>query len=152
MSHKLLFAFCLLLALSVNLFAKERNGFGLGPVVGEPTGLNAQFFWDRSSAVDIGAAWSWDEWMLLSADFQMYDFFMDMPREWKWFYGAGVYMTVANDSHEDNSLGVRIPIGLKYHFPYSIVDVWAEAAPGIELAPDTKIAFQGGIGLTFWIW
>lgn len=152
MYHRILIASILTFLVVTASSAADRNGFGIGPVVGEPTGLNAQFFWDKSSAVDIGAAWSWDEWLLLSADFQMYDYFMDMPRDWKWFYGGGVYMTVANDDHDDNTLGVRVPIGLKYHFPYSIVDVWGEAAPGIELAPDTKFAFQGGIGLTFWIW
>jgi len=142
----------MLLAFTSSLQAKDRNGFGIGPVIGEPTGLNAQFFWDQSSAVDVGAAWSWDEWLLLSADFQMYDFFMDMPREWKWFYGGGVYMTLANDTHKDNSFGVRVPLGMRYHFPYSIVDVWGEVDPGVELAPETKFAFQGGIGLTFWLW
>ncbi|MBK6766105.1 MAG: hypothetical protein IPG71_07205 [bacterium] len=132
--------------------AKDNDGFGIGPVLGEPTGLNAQLFWDRASAVDITGAWSWNEWILVSADFQLYDFFLDMPREWKWYYGGGVYMSLANDGHEDNTFGVRVPIGLKYHFPYTIVDVWGEVAPGLELAPSTRGSLQGGVGLTFWLW
>lgn len=71
----------LMLLTTSSALAKDRNQFGIGPFVGEPTGLNAQFFWDKSSAVDVGTAWSWDKWLLVSADFQMYDFFMDMPRE-----------------------------------------------------------------------
>lgn len=152
MNFRLILLSGLILVLTTNLLAKDRNGFGIGPVVGEPTGLNAQFYWDKNSAVDVTTAWSWDNWLLVSVDFQMYDYFMDMPREWKWSYGGGVYMNLANDDHEDNALGIRVPLGLKYHFPYSIVDVWGEVAPGIELAPDTKFAFQGGIGLTFWLW
>ncbi|MCB9357017.1 MAG: hypothetical protein H6506_03270 [Calditrichaeota bacterium] len=132
--------------------AKDRDGFGLGPYLGEPTGLNMQFFWDKSSAVDINAAWSWNEWTLLSADFQMYDYFMDMPMEWKWFYGGGVYMSLANDGNEDNTVGVRVPLGMKYHIRPTIMDVWLEVAPALELAPATRGRFQGGIGLTFWLW
>ena len=142
----------LMLLTTSSALAKDRNQFGIGPFVGEPTGLNAQFFWDKSSAVDVGTAWSWDKWLLVSADFQMYDFFMDMPREWQWYYGGGVFMNLANDDHDDNTFGVRVPLGMKYHFPYSIVDAWAEVAPGVELAPKTKFSFQGGIGLTFWLW
>lgn len=145
-------ATCLVIVFSQISIAKDRDGFGIGPVLGEPTGLNGQFFWDNSAALDVTAAWSWNEWLLLSADFQMYDFLMDMPREWKWYYGGGVYMSIANEDGDDNSFGVRVPLGLKYHFPYTIVDVWGEVAPGVELAPATKGSIQGGIGLTFWLW
>jgi len=152
MQHRILFSLLFCLVFASLSAAKDRDNFGIGPFIGEPTGLNAQFYWDKSSAIDIGGAWSWDEWFLVSADFQMYDYIMDMPREWKWYYGGGVYMTFANDEHDDNTLGVRVPVGLKYHFPYSIVDAWAEFAPGVELAPETELSIQGGIGVTFWLW
>ncbi|MBK6910821.1 MAG: hypothetical protein IPH10_07805 [bacterium] len=152
MRTRILLGLLLTCTLASASLAKNRDNFGIGPYIGEPTGLNAQFFWDKSSALDIGAAWSWDEWFLLSADFQMYDYIMDMPREWKWYYGGGAYMTFANDEHDDNTIGVRVPLGLKYHFPYSIVDVSAEFAPGVELAPKTRLSLQGGVGVTFWLW
>ena len=53
--------------------------------------------------------------------------------------------------NEDNTLGVRVPLGIKYHFPYSIVDIWGEVDPGIELINDTNAILHGGIGLTFWL-
>lgn len=152
MLRNFLICLTMTLVLAQAAAASDKDGFGLGPVLGEPTGLNAQFFWDRSAAVDFTGAWSWNEWILLSADFQMYDFFLDMPREWKWYYGGGAYLSLANDDHSDNSFGVRVPVGLKYHFPYTIIDVWGEVAPGVELAPTTRGSLQGGIGLTFWLW
>ncbi|MBK8130197.1 MAG: hypothetical protein IPK53_15260 [bacterium] len=91
MRTRILLGLLLTCTLASASLAKNRDNFGIGPYIGEPTGLNAQFFWDKSSALDIGAAWSWDEWFLLSADFQMYDYIMDMPREWKWYYGGGAY-------------------------------------------------------------
>ena len=147
---KTLIAMVMLICVSTSLAAKNRDEFGLGVVVGEPTGINAQFFWDKTAAVDITAAWSWNEWLTLSCDFQMYDYVMDMPREWKWYYGFGGYLGVDDD--DDNRFGVRVPLGLRYAIPYTIMDVWAEAAPGVQLAPDTKATVQAGIGLTFWLW
>ena len=133
-------------------FAADRDEFGVGPFLGEPTGLNAQLFWDRHSSVDVGGAWSLsDQWLALTADFQRYNYIMDMPKEWKWYYGAGTYLTLARDDKDDNTFGIRVPLGLRYHFPYTIMDIWGELTPAVELAPATRGRVHGGIGLTFWL-
>ncbi len=142
-------AFLLTSNLTPASLADEKSEIGVGIVLGEPTGLNAQFFWNRNSAIDLTAAWSLGDWFTVTGDFQIYNYLLDAPREWRWYYGLGSYMTFPDD--EDLTLGVRIPVGIKYHFPYSAIDVWAEAAPGIELLEDTEAIIHGGIGLTFWL-
>jgi hypothetical protein len=142
-------AFLLTLSLTPTLQAEDRSEFGLGIVLGEPTGLNAQFYWNQNSAVDFTAAWSLGDWLTVAGDYQIYNYLGDAPREWRWYYGLGSYMTFPDD--EDLTLGVRVPVGLKYHFPYSVIDAWAEVAPGIELLEDTQAILHGGIGLTFWL-
>ena len=142
-------AFLLIPSSTPILLAADHNEIGLGIVLGEPTGLNAQFFWNRDSAIDITAAWSLGDWLTVAGDFQIYNYLMDAPREWRWYYGIGSYMTFPDD--KDLTLGMRIPLGIKYHFPYSAIDIWAEAAPGIELLEDTEAIFHGGVGLTLWI-
>jgi hypothetical protein len=130
--------------------AQDRDEFGMGLLIGEPSGLNAQFFWGPRTAVDVTAAWSLsDEWFMTIADFQVYDYIGDAPREWRWYYGLGGYLALPEN--DDGTLGVRIPLGIKYHFPHSYIDVWAEVAPALELVPETQAAFQGGLGLTFWL-
>jgi hypothetical protein len=128
----------------------SKNEFGLGLVVGEPSGLNGQFFWGPKSAVDITAAWSWSDWFMTMADFQIYDYIGDAPREWQWWYGLGGYLAVPEN--EDGILGVRIPLGIKYHIPHSQMDAWGEVAPALQIIPDTKAEFQGGLGVTVWLW
>jgi hypothetical protein len=152
MRHPLrFFVLSLLLPLCSSLPAQadEPNEFGAGIVLGEPSGVNMQFYWDNNQAIDLTAAWSFSDWLTVAGDFQIYNYLLDAPREWRWFYGIGSYMTFPED--DDLTWGVRIPFGVKYHFPYSIVDVWAEAAPGLELLEDTEAIFQGGIGVTFWL-
>jgi hypothetical protein len=144
-------AIALLLIVAANsaLSAAEKNEVGLGIVLGEPTGINAQFFWNKNSAVDFTAAWSLGDWLTVAGDFQTYSYLWDAPREWRWYYGLGSYLTFPED--EDLTLGVRIPLGIKYHFPYSNIDAWAEVAPGLELIEHTEAILHGGIGLTLWI-
>lgn len=128
---------------------EQRNEFGLGFVIGEPSGINAQFFWSPRSAVDFTAAWSFNDWFMLIGDYQVYDYIADSPREWRWYYGGGAW--VAFPENDDGTLGVRVPLGIRYRIPRSIVDLWVEIAPALELVPDTEPELQGGLGVTFWL-
>ena len=129
---------------------RDKNEFGLGITLGEPSGIHGQFFWSKKSALDITAAWSFHDWFMTTADFQIYDYLLDSPAEWRWYYGFGTYLALPKN--DDGTFGVRIPIGLKYHFPHSYVDVWAEIDPALRLISDTRAEFQAGIGATFWLW
>jgi len=129
---------------------RANSEFGLGLVIGEPSGLNAQFFWGPKSAVDVTAAWSWNDWFMTTADFQVYDYIGDAPREWRWYYGLGGCLAVPEK--DDGILGIRIPLGIKYHIPHSQVDLWAEVAPALQVIPDTEAEFHGGLGVTLWLW
>ena len=129
--------------------AEEKSEFGLGLVLGEPSGLNGQFLWSERSAIDITAAWSWRDWFFTSADFQMYDYILDSPREWKWYWGGGAYLTLPKN--DQGTFGVRVPLGIKYHIPHSPVDLWIEADPALQLIKSTEAELQGGFGVTFWL-
>lgn len=130
--------------------AEEKKETGIGLVIGEPSGLNGQFYWSAKSAIDVTVAWSWKDWLFTSVDYQRYDYLMDWPREWKWTYGLGGYVTLPENS--DGTVGLRIPLGLQYHFPHSNLAAWGEVAPALEIAPDTQPQFQFGVGLTYWLW
>jgi hypothetical protein len=127
----------------------NRNDFGLGFMLGEPSGLDAQFFWSQKSAIDVNVAWSWKDWFFVAADYQVYNKLADSPPEWRWYYGLGGYLTTPHN--EDGTLGLRVPLGVKYRFPNSPVDIWGEIDPALQLVPDTTPELQGGIGVTFWL-
>ena len=140
-----------LVAGSSSAATRKNNDVGLGFVLGEPSGVLGQFFMTRNSLLDITLAWSLgnDVGLLAAVDYQIYNNIADEPPEWSWYYGGGGYIAFPED--EDGVLGVRVPIGIAYSFPRSIVDLWAEIDPGLQLLPDTDAALMGGIGITFWI-
>jgi hypothetical protein len=128
---------------------ENRNDFGLGFVLGEPSGLNGQFYWSQRSAIDITAAWSWNDWMMVIGDFQVYNNIADSPHNWKWYYGVGAYLALPEN--DNGTFGVRVPLGLRYRIPQSAVDIWGEVAPALRVVPDTEPVLQGGLGVTFWL-
>ena len=130
--------------------SSEHDEFGLGITLGEPSGIHGQFFWSPRTALDVTAAWSLHDWFMTTADFQIYDYLLDSPAEWRWYYGGGAYLALPES--EDGTFGLRIPVGIRYHFPHSYVDAWAEIDPALQVLPDTQAEFQAGIGITFWLW
>lgn len=122
---------------------------GVGIVLGEPSGVLAQFFMTRKSVLDVTAAWSFDQWFMVAADYQTYNYIADAPPEWRWYYGVGGY--AAFPENEDGIVGVRVPLGISYSFPRSFIDLWLEIDPALKLVPKTEAALQGGLGVTLWL-
>lgn len=48
-------------------------------------------------------------------------------------------------------MGIRIPVGVSYEFPSAPFDVFGEIAPIVDLAPETELAFNAGVGVRVWL-
>jgi len=78
--HTLLFALCLItssLAFTTQTQAQTQSGdFGLGVILGEPTGLSAKVFQGNNRAFALGAAWSFgnEASLHLHADYLIHRF------------------------------------------------------------------------------
>ena len=134
----LFFALIILFQLSMN--AQDKN-FGLGIILGEPTGENA---------FDFAAAWSFkgDGHLLLQADYVWHMFRLISVSSGKlpFYVGIGGRVVLADDA----LLGVRVPLGLDYMFADAPIDIFLELVPILDLAPETDFDLGGGIGARFW--
>ena len=152
MKRLLLVAFLVsVAAVSAANSAVRSKEIGLGIVLGEPSGLDGQFFMTKNSILDFTAAWSFEHsgGLFVAGDYQIYNNLADAPREWSWYYGIGGYLAFPED--RDGILGARVPLGIAYAFPNSSIDMWVEIDPALQLIPDTEADLMGGIGVTFWI-
>ena len=127
---------------------QKGNNFGIGFMVGEPTGVSVKKWVTDNSAFDVGAAWSLSdktEALHLHADFLNHNWFNDQP-SLAFYYGIGVRTILDNDP----KIGVRVPIGLNYVFENIPFDVFVEAVPIFDLVPDTEFAGNGAFGMRFY--
>lgn len=146
---KLVISSCLLLVL-LSAGYSQGEGFGLGIVVGEPTGVSGKYWLDRTNALDGALAWSFldDGSLYLHADYIHHHFEVielssgEMPL----YYGGGLKMKFANDF----ILGLHVPLGIAYHFEEAPLDVFLEIRPGLNLVPETRFDMSGGIGVRYY--
>jgi hypothetical protein len=128
----------------------QDHGFGMGIVLGEPTGLSAKLWTSSDNAFDFATAWSFkgDGNLLLQADY-VWHFFNLIPvssGKLPLYLGIGGRVILANDPH----VGVRIPIGLDYQFATAPLDIFIELVPILDLSPSTDFGVGGGIGIRYW--
>lgn len=138
-----------LFVLLAPLAAEARKGgpFGLGVLIGDPSGLNAKVFLGGNNAFDVGVGWS-----LRSDVLHIHaDYLFHFPQRWgggEWlpFVGIGGVLGLFRN---DAGIGVRVPFGLSWFPAGGPVDIFAEIAPGVSLIPGTHFDLYGGIGARF---
>jgi hypothetical protein len=128
----------------------QDHGFGMGLILGEPTGLSAKLWTSSDNAFDFAAAWSFkgDGHLLLQADY-VWHFFNLMPvpsGKLPLYIGIGGRVILADDPR----FGIRIPIGIDYLFADAPIDVFLELVPILDLSPETDFGVGGGLGIRYW--
>lgn len=130
--------------------AQEPRPFGLGMIVGEPTGINAKYYLNRENALQGSAAWSLEgnNSFTLQGDylFHRYEWIQVQSGQLPVFFGVGAGLTFQD---RDNEVGVRFPAGLDYIFEGAPMDIFGQLVPVLELAPSTDFNFEAALGVRY---
>ncbi len=142
----------LLLAAAPSVLRAQERGFGLGIIMGEPTGISMKGWTGENNAIDAGVAWSFrtPSSFHLHADYlwHSYGVFKTSERI-PLYYGVGGRVKIGRDG-EDSRFGVRVVLGIDYMVKSAPVDVFLEIAPVMDLTPATELTANGGLGVRFW--
>jgi len=134
--------------ISLNTSFAQKD-FGIGIILGDPTGLSAKLYTGNNNAFDFAAAWSFkgSGHLLLQADYVWHSSLSRTSSGmFALYYGIGGRIIFSNDPN----VGVRIPIGIDYVFSTAPVDIFLEVVPVLDLIPSTDFDLNGGIGVRFW--
>jgi hypothetical protein len=137
--------FILFFSLSIQA---QDSGFGIGVMAGEPTGLSSKYWMSRATAADFGLAWSVQNYLHVHADILMHKFdLINVSKgELPVYIGLGARIML---SDPDLSIGVRVPVGLNYHFSSAPFDLFFEIVPILDLTPATEFDFNAAIGFRY---
>ena len=141
----------LIVSLAVNVSAMERKRFGIGVILGEPTGITGKLMLDDNSAIDVGVGWetSNDNKLHIYGDYlyHLYDV-IEVPKGKLPIYFGGGARWVSRENNDDK-FGVRIPVGLEYVFEDISLGAFVELVPVVNLTPDTDVDFEAGTGIRY---
>lgn len=136
------------------------GSFGVGIVLGEPTGFTFKQWMQQNRALDAAAAWSFADETALHVHVD-YLYHVPGPPEIEvpgllFHIGVGGRIKLIEDDNDkddesDNRLGVRVPLGVDYLFARSHVELFFEVAPVMDLAPSTELTVNAGIGIRYYL-
>lgn len=140
---------------SFSAFKSEQ--LGLGIVVGDPTGISANYFLDNAHSIDAALAWSDSFTFHLHGDYLLnkprYFFVENKPIGL--YYGIGARLRSRKSSKfasdEDGiELGARAPVGLKYVFFDPRIEIFGELSAVFDVMPKTALDFDIGVGARYY--
>lgn len=134
---------------SVQSFSQSK-GFGLGIILGEPTGISAKYWITPTTAFDFGLGYSFEKnsQMHLHADYLFHvNNLFQTNENIKLYYGPGARLKLVDVG--DSRLGFRFDVGLVWIPQNTPIDVFVEIAPLLDIIPETDFSFNGGIGVRF---
>lgn len=127
----------------------QDSGFGLGVILGEPTGISGKAWLNDRNAVDVGMAWSFRSkgFFHVHADYLWHFPDVIMSQEQFVLYtGPGARLGVGRGS---GLFGIRMVGGLAFWPRNAPVDIFIEVAPILDLAPATELRANAGIGARY---
>ena len=127
----------------------EKNDFGLGIILGSPTGLSAKLWLNKNNALDAAVAWSFGGKgrLQLHGDYLWHNFSLIKVEEGNFplYYGLGFRVNFGDETEA----GVRFPIGLNYLFSRVPFDIFIEVVPVLQVVKKTDFEIDGAIGARF---
>ena len=148
----LFFGFVLFSSIIINTNGGEcqNRKFGLGIILGDPTGLNGKYWISKTDGVEVSLAWNLvkDRIKILGAYERSFgiEAKIDFLEELSFFPGIGGAISLGKDF----SLGVIIPLGVESFFKKVPINLFLELAPELEIIPETSFALYGFLGVR-WI-
>lgn len=154
-----------LVLVMMTIFAKpigaQDRGFGLGFILGEPTGLSAKLWTSRVNAFDFGLGLSvggdrisnkyyydGSSRVHFHMDYLWHSFSaINSTERFPIYYGIGGRFN--SGGGYDGSLGLRGVIGIAWLPRATPIDVFVELVPVFQLTPGAGFGIDAGLGIRF---
>ena len=155
-----LMALCLFLAVQGSV--AQNRSFGLGVIIGEPTGISAKLWTSPDNAFDFGLGWSvggdrvgryngyYDggSRVHFHMDYLWHSFDAIRSSErFPLYYGIGGHIN--SGAGYDASVAVRGVLGIAWMPHNAPIDVFLELVPSLQLTSTTGFGIDAGFGARY---
>lgn len=129
---------------------KQNGPFGIGIIIGEPSGITLKYWLDKTSAIDLALAWSFEK----EASFRIHGDYLwhfrdvlNVPHgDLMPYIGGGLLVNISDKA----KVGIRVPLGLEYFLNSIPLEIFLELVPVLNIVPATTMGANVGIGIRFY--
>ncbi len=143
------FLLALLLTLCASKPAHAAGPFGLGIVLIDPTGLSANYYYEKQKSLSAGLGWG-SSHLRLNLDHLWYRpniVVIDrIPIDLYFGVGGRFYQHERRNGDNESEIGVRVPVGVSYHFRKVPIQVFGELGPALVIVDDSAFIIDISLG------
>jgi Protein of unknown function (DUF3996) len=147
-----------------NLSALANGPFGLGIVLGGPTGISARYLLSNKNSLTGALAWrSYGDGLQIQGDYLWTNsnFIKTSANSIEGYIGVGLRLQTWSgrycerfgrcyDHYSGTGFGMRVPLGLSYSFKPYPFDIFVEVVPTLVLIPGTWFGIDAALGGRFY--
>jgi hypothetical protein len=152
------------LAATAHAAPASDGRFGLGFVLGNPSGISMKIPAAPANSINVIAGWDLNDGpgpgpdrdccssFYVGADYAFYNYNLIRVQRGRMplYYGPGLNASFYDAPGDDDvRVGFRFVVGLEYQFATAPFDIFLEIAPGINVIPDTDGFVSAGLGARF---
>lgn len=133
--------------------AQAANPFGIGIVLGEPSGVSAKWFVNPRHAFQLGVDFSFvDDAVYVGLDYLRHFPNIFRARTVVGYVGVGGAVSVKENKkdRDEGRLKGRVPFGLAWMPRDPPIDVFVEVVPLLRVIPDLEPGIAAGLGVRYW--
>jgi len=141
--------FILLVAGNLSAREQKKRNFGLGVVIGVPTGFTGKLWFNKTNAMEITLAWAFTYEFQMNVDYLWHrdGIFKVSEGRMPVYFGAGLRAQLRNLG---STLGIKGNVGFEYIFPKEPFGIFLELSPAVLLIPATDAVCDGGFGFRYY--
>jgi hypothetical protein len=113
--------------------------FGIGIMLGEPTGVVAKYYLSNTVSLDGALAWSFIQggflYTQLDLQYALFNLLDNTDMRFPFYAGAGARLRFAGQANTSSTLGVLIPLGVNFIFRQLPIDAFMKTPPVSILFP-----------------
>ena len=147
---KLITSILVIQLFSISTFAKNR--YGLGVMIGAPTGISAKILRSKKHPLDAGISFG--------NNFEVHSTYL-LPQKkrlvlertrLRWYWGIGGKLKSVDKKDEDDEiyLGPRASIGINHYFKKLSLEGFAESAINVFVLPSSDVDLDITIGARYY--
>jgi len=132
---------------------ESKSYWGLGIIIGEPTGISSKYVLGNSNMLHGALSFSLGDKnsIYLHGDYLWRNFGIIAAADLAVYYGLGAKIKLSGENKRKGTgsstkLALRVPIGMNYVFPSAPFDIFAEIIPIVNLVPNIDIGVKIAIG------
>lgn len=141
------------LFLALPLQSEEMTGFGLGPYLGSPTGLNMKLFMNGSNAIDAGIGVAGGTYMY--GDYQRHLPGALNVDHLSLYVSGGIGFLMRDEEEkqgtaDEDAIEFRMGLGIEWRLKKAPIGIFLEAVPSLVLIPEVDFEARGGLGARYY--